>query len=107
MKTFEAFGQAVRTLLDELASMKHYNITGPDGLNTLYEFVHITVGGPHHAIGEIIYKSRRYEATGNPQELLKIAAWAVLIWKHQDLDTYNTRLRPGEQCVLLNETPST
>jgi hypothetical protein len=31
---------------------------------------------------EIVYKARRYGARRNDEDLLKIAAWAFLTWRH-------------------------
>jgi len=39
--------------------------------------------GHAHALGEIVYKARRYAAKRNVEDVLKIAAWAYLIWKHE------------------------
>lgn len=79
---FEGFVAQVRVLLEATAAEKSYSRQGPDGQNRLYEFVQSTVGGPGHAAGEIIYKVRRYMAKRHPDDLLKIAAWAFLMYKH-------------------------
>ena len=34
-----------------------------------------------HAIGEIVYKSVRYATQKQEEDILKIAAWAYIIWK--------------------------
>lgn len=81
-RTYAEFQARVTALLEPTAKGKGYNTTGVDGENRLYEFVEETVGGPWHAIGEIIYKAVRYRARGNPEDLEKIAAWAWLAWKH-------------------------
>ena len=78
---FASFCEAVRELLDETAADKGYQRTGLTGPNPMYAFVAETVGGPGHALGEIVYKVRRYAARGNPDDLLKIAAWAYLVWR--------------------------
>ena len=82
--TFDEFTAQVRGLLEPTAAGKGYNQTGADGPNDLYAFVRQTVGNDGHAIGEIVYKARRYQAKGNPDDVLKIAAWAFLILKHRD-----------------------
>lgn len=81
--TFALFLLEVRLLLEPTAAGKGYSTTGIDGTNTLYEFVQ-EMAGPGHALGEIVYKARRYGAKRNPEDLLKIAAWAFLLWKHHD-----------------------
>ena len=80
--TFDQFCEQVRALLEPTAQGKGYNTTGVDGQNALYEFVQ-GVAGDGHALGEIIYKAKRYAAKGNPEDVLKIAAWAFLILKHR------------------------
>jgi len=81
--TFDEFVSEVRGLLEPAASGKGYNSTGVDGPNDLYAFVQSMSSGQHqHALGEIVYKARRYAAKGNREDVLKIAAWAFLILKH-------------------------
>jgi hypothetical protein len=82
VRTYAEFSARVKELLEPTAQSKGYNTTGVDGQNQLYEFVQDTVGGPGHAIGEAIYKVKRYAAKRNPEDLEKLAAWAFLIWKH-------------------------
>ncbi len=77
---FTSFCEAVRALLDESAADKGYHRAGLAGPNPLYAFVAETAGGPGHALGEIIYKVRRYAARRNPEDLVKVAAWAYLVW---------------------------
>lgn len=79
--TYESFSVRVKELLEETAAGKDYNQTGTDGPNELYDFVSTIAGGPGHALGEIIYKVKRYAAKGNEEDLLKIAAWAFLVWR--------------------------
>ena len=81
-RTFASFCSEMRRLLDQDAAGKNYNAFGPDGPNRLYEFVAETVGGPGHALGEIIFKTRRYAALRRPEDLAQIAAWAFLVWRH-------------------------
>lgn len=82
-RTFERFMVAVEYLLNGTASSKGYSGNGPDGPNELYEFVQHMSNGHQHALGEIVYKARRYAAKGNIEDVAKIAAWSYLIWKHQ------------------------
>ena len=79
--TFNQFTQNVKELLEPTAISKGYNITGVDGPNELYDFVHGIAGGNGHALGEIIYKVRRYVSKGDPRDIEKIAAWAFLVWR--------------------------
>ena len=81
VSTFNDFTDGVRALLDRTAAEKQYTDQGPDGPNELYEFVQHMVGGHGHALGEIVYKAKRFAARGNCEDLLKIAAWAFLIWR--------------------------
>lgn len=80
--TFEAFVEKVRSLLEPTAAAKGYNSTGADSDNRLYEFVQEMSGGHQHALGEVVYKAKRYAAKGNIEDVYKIAAWAFLIAKH-------------------------
>lgn len=80
--TFADFVEQVRALLEPTAAGKGYNTTGIDGKNDLYDFVQ-SFAGDHHALGEIVYKAKRYAAKGNIDDVLKIAAWAFLIYKHR------------------------
>lgn len=84
--TFDQFVGSIKALLEPTAQGKGYNTTGIDGENQLYEFVQ-SFAGPHHALGEITYKAVRYEAKRNPEDLLKIAAWAYLAWRHHATTT--------------------
>ena len=79
--TYEDFCKEVEALLNYAASDKGYNRTGVDGENALYDFVNSIVGENKHALGEIIYKVRRYASKRDPKDVLKIAAWAFLIWR--------------------------
>ena len=81
--TFGDFIARVQETLDGTAEGKGYNTTGVDGPNELYAFVRETVGNDGHAIGECIYKIRRYAAKGDPTDLIKLASWAYLIWRHR------------------------
>lgn len=82
-RTFDAFMEAVERQLTHTAAGKGYSSGGPDGQNQLYEFIETMNGGQQHALGEIIYKARRYAAKGNLEDVIKIAAWAFLIYKHE------------------------
>ena len=83
-RTFEVFAAEVEQLLGGTAGGKGYSDKGPDGPNQLYEFVHSATGDHGHAAGEIIYKVVRYMRKRNPEDLLKAAAWAFLIWRHHE-----------------------
>ena len=79
--TWQEFTERAAALLEPTAAGKGYSTTGIDGKNALYEFVQ-EFAGFGHAGGEIVYKVRRYAAKRNPEDLLKIAAWAYLAWRH-------------------------
>jgi len=81
--TFAEFVTQVRELMDGTANAKGYNKTDVDGPNPLFSFVH-EMGGNGHALGEIVYKARRYAAKRDQTDLLKIAAWAFLLWRHME-----------------------
>lgn len=81
LKTWEQFVASARELLEPTASGKGYNSTGVNGKNELYEFV--SNHAPGHALGEIIYKAVRYGKKRDKADILKIAAWAYLIWRFE------------------------
>ena len=81
--TFDEFMGQVRALLEPRAGEKGYSAAGPDGPNPLYELVAEMNTGDGHALGEIVYKAKRFAAKGNPEDILKIAAWAFLVWRHR------------------------
>lgn len=81
-RTFQQFCDSVGGLLNGTADGKGYNRTGADGPNDLYAFIAEMNGNAGHAAGEIVYKVRRYMAKGNPEDIMKVAAWAYLVWKH-------------------------
>lgn len=81
-RTFQQFSEEVSKLMNGTAAGKGYAAEGPDGPNPLYEFVQTMDGGHGHALGEIVYKARRFASKGNEEDVLKIAAWAFLVWKH-------------------------
>jgi hypothetical protein len=81
-RTFRTFCTDVEALLSGTAGAKGYSGGSPDGPNQLYAFVAELVGGPQHAAGETVYKIQRYLKKGNPEDLLKAAAWCFLMWRH-------------------------
>lgn len=80
--SFSAFSTAVRVLVEGKAASKGYNQSGADGGNDLMEFT--TKFFPGHAGGEIVYKAIRYSRHKQKEDLLKIAAWAYLIWRYDE-----------------------
>jgi len=82
----EVFLNTVRELLENTAKSKGYNAEGLQGRNALYEFIYHQLGlNTHtHALGEIVYKAVRYNSKKNEEDLVKIAAWALLVWLHHE-----------------------
>jgi len=76
---FEEFSVEVREQLEGKARRKGYNETGVEGRNLLFEFNFQFF--PGHAQGEIVYKLVRGLEKKDPEDLVKVAAWAYLIWK--------------------------
>jgi hypothetical protein len=70
------FIKGVKFLLENKATEKGY--LAPVG-NILMDFMNKEF--PDHALGEIVYKAVRYKSKKNPEDLLKIAAWACLIYE--------------------------
>jgi hypothetical protein len=88
-QTFDEFTKQMQNILAPTAAGKGYNTTGIDGINALYEFVQ-SFAGDGHALGEIVYKAKRYAAKGDPTELVKIASWAFLVWRHRQAEKTET-----------------
>lgn len=76
----ESFFDQVSEVVGSRAAVKGYG--GQDWESGLYSFVHQHIAEEGHAIGEIIYKAVRYNNKRSPEDLVKIAAWAFLIWHH-------------------------
>jgi len=82
--TFDDYAAKVRDLVDGTAQKKGYNDTGAEGKNQLMDFVETHC--PGHGLGEIIYKAVRYGRKLNDEDLLKIGAWAFLLYRrHFDM----------------------
>lgn len=79
-KAFNKFVAEIKDMLEPSATEKGYNSLGTEK-NELYQFVQGLSHSDSHAIGEIIYKCVRYTNKGDKRDLLKIAAWAYLIWR--------------------------
>jgi len=78
---FQQFVMEMEELCEKMAKEKGYNTTGLEGRNELYEFIQNLVDGDGHALGEIIYKTVRYQRKKDKRDLVKIAAWAYLVYK--------------------------
>lgn len=84
LRGFDEYVAKVRKILEDTAKGKGYSDGNPDSKNELYEFVNSRVApGDGHALGEIVYKLVRYKAKRDPVDLVKIASWAFLAWKHR------------------------
>ena len=88
--TYDDFVRHVRGQLDDAAVAKNYSTNGADGTNTLYTAVQQMTGGHHHGCAEIVYKVNRFLSAGqrgnNVEDIVKVASWAFLIWRHWHLD---------------------
>lgn len=73
------FFERIIAILEGTAKEKGY--LAPRG-NILMDFMNKQF--PDHALGEIIYKAVRYKNKKNPEDLVKIAAWACLIYEWRD-----------------------
>ena len=79
--TFDEFMAGARDLVEGKAIAKGYNEGGTEK-NDLMEFTNKFF--PGHAGGEIVYKAIRYGRKRDKADLLKIAAWAYLLWRYDD-----------------------
>lgn len=78
---FDRFTEGVHDLIAAVARDKGYN-DGADESNDLMEFTNKFF--PGHAGGEICYKAIRYGRLRDRKDLLKIAAWAYLLWRYDE-----------------------
>ena len=81
-QSYQKFCEQVEAILSVSAKSKGYTDTDANGPNDVYEFIYTATGDHGHPIGEIMYKALRYMKKRNPEDLLKIAAWAYLVFKH-------------------------
>jgi len=66
--------------LNKKAAEKGYDSAGADGpLSPLATF--LAAEFSDHALGEIVCKCVRFKANNDPTDLVKIAAWAFLVYK--------------------------
>lgn len=77
--TFDEFMAGARELVEGKAIAKGYNEGGTEK-NDLMEFTNKFF--PGHAGGEIVYKAIRYQRKRDKSDLMKIAAWAYLLYKY-------------------------
>src|SRR3972149_6139271 len=76
VETFAEFSDRVYEILTKVASNKGYALR--DKGEALFKFVEDEFGG--HALGEVVYKAVRFNHKKEPEDLVKIAAWAYLVW---------------------------
>lgn len=83
-----SFEREVASILGRVAEKKGYS------RNALWNLCGMSLP---HALGEIVYKAIRYHRKRNPEDLVKIASWAKLIWENHnegtDIRTNNQRDR--------------
>lgn len=83
-QNFEEALKEFHKSLDEIllfaAKTKGYHGAATDG-RKLFDEAHTENYG--HPIGEIKYKLRRFQSTRDPIDIVKVAAWAFLIWDKQ------------------------
>lgn len=75
------FQNEVTDVLTGTARGKGYAKDG-DGGRAFYDAVALVSddNNDSHAKGEITYKVKRYGSKKDPKDLIKIAAWAFLLW---------------------------
>lgn len=62
------------------AKEKGYITGNEDSGRALYDFIDKYVHNHGHAIGEIVYKAVRFSRRKDPEDIVKVAAWAFLVW---------------------------
>lgn len=78
--SFDAFIGEIKNLFGK-SERKGYGPRTPDSPNPLYEFMR-TFFSDDHALGEIVYKAIRFKNKRDPEDLVKIAGWAWLVFMH-------------------------
>lgn len=72
------FEAAMQVLTSKAVSKGYTEPSRFGGTNPVFDFVEREFQG--HAGGEIVYKALRYKAKHDPDDLVKIAAWAALMY---------------------------
>lgn len=81
------FYEEVEKAISQKAKEKGYSTPNSDTRRELIDFV--GKYAPGHSIGEIIYKAIRWTRKHDPEDLIKIAAWAFLVWDNYRRDPFN------------------
>jgi hypothetical protein len=79
----EEFQSEINKALNGKAEDKGYSAGGDSGGRPMLDAVALIAGEGTHPIGEILYKVARWKAKRNPEDLVKVAAWAFLLWDQQ------------------------
>lgn len=79
-ESLKAFEAEMDSVLVGKAEAKGYSTGGNNGGRDTLDAVAVIIGGDGHPPGEIVYKVKRWLAKGNPEDLVKIASWAFLMW---------------------------
>lgn len=82
-RRLEEFQAEMTNALNGKAEDKGYSSGGDSGGRPMLDAVALIAGEGTHPIGEIIYKLSRWKAKKNPEDLVKAAAWAFLMWDQQ------------------------
>ena len=83
---FQKFVAEVEDTLSGHAKRKGYSEGSPNGPNQLAEFTKHIGALPGHVIGEIVYKATEWMKSPRKVLLVKIAAWAFVLWRFYDED---------------------
>lgn len=82
-RCLEEFQAEINKALNGKAEDKGYSAGGDSGGRPMLDAVALIAGEGTHPIGEILYKVARWKAKRNPEDLVKVAAWAFLLWDQQ------------------------
>jgi hypothetical protein len=81
------------------AKSKGYYVEGEDSGRNLFDFIGKYAEG--HSIGEIIYKAIRWTRKRDPEDLVKIAAWAFLTWDYNRRNgTFHIAENPLNKAIM-------
>lgn len=74
----QKFEEEVEDILVGKAASKGY--ANDNGGRDFYDAVDLVAGADSHAAGEIVYKVKRFLRKRDKEDLVKIAAWAFLLY---------------------------
>ena len=88
--------QALDSLIEKVQEMLGGSAESK-GYHDLYKIL-----GKDHSTGELICKAFRYKFKENPEDLVKLVGWAVLLYREYHVDQWHRKLKEGKLPVESN-----